>query len=462
MAIEHAALTGRRESIARAWQSHAGPVLVAAGVPVPIAGTDQFHDFHAHPDHYYLSGASEPAGVLTFDAREGWTYYLPIASFDDRVWIGEGPGIEAARKDTALEDVRPLAELPAWLESHRGESLAVLGNHDVVHRPEAYGIESWSSLEVSFDDEVSAALAEKIAEARRSKDASELQKMRAAAAATAAGHRLAMQLARPGLTERALQIEVEAEFFRHGSPRTAYGSIVGGGPNGAVLHFSPTSRPFAEGEIVLMDAAAEVDGYAADVTRVFPVGERFAGVQRDIYQLVLDVQTAAIEAVRPGKEFRELHLEAARRIARGLSDLGILRGTADALVDQDAHALFFPHGLGHLLGLATHDAGGCLAGRTPSDRFGLKWLRADLPLQQGYVVTIEPGIYFVDAILGDSGFRERYRGSVNWERVDALRGFGGIRIEDDVHVTADGAEVLSAAVPKSMDAIEDLRSAARQ
>lgn len=180
-------------------------------------------------------------------------------------------------------------------------------------------------------------------------------------------------------------------------------------------------------------------------------------MQRDLYQLVLGVQERAIAGVRPGKEFKALHLEAALGIATGLVSLGILRGRPEDLVEQDAHALFFVHGLGHMLGLATHDAGGCLAGRTPSDRFGLKWLRADLPLQEEYVVTIEPGIYFIPALLNDAARREKYRGAVNWELVDSMAGFGGIRIEDDVRVTDGAPEILSAAIPKQIAAIEELR-----
>ncbi|MEO9254986.1 MAG: M24 family metallopeptidase, partial [Tepidiformaceae bacterium] len=174
-------------------------------------------------------------------------------------------------------------------------------------------------------------------------------------------------------------------------------------------------------------------------------------------QLVLDVQERAIADVKPGIEYKDLHLAASTQIAQGLVDLGILRGDAASLVERDAHAIFFPHGLGHMLGLSTHDAGGCLVGRTPSDRFGLKWLRADLPLQENYVVTIEPGIYFIPALLDDPERRETFSDAVNWDRVDTLRGFGGIRIEDDVRVTATGNEILSAAIPKSIEAIEAIR-----
>ena len=301
-----------------------------------------------------------------------------------------------------------------------------------------------------------------MAELRRAKDARELALMREAADATHRGHMAGLRKARAGMSERALQIEIEVEFFRTGAERTAYGSIVGGGPNAATLHLAPTAREFGEGELILVDAGAEVGGYASDVTRTYPVGPRFEGIQRDLYSLVLGVQERAIAGVRPGVEYKDLHLAASVEIAQGLVDLGLLRGEAEGLVERDAQALFFPHGLGHMLGLATHDAGGCLEGRAPSDRPTLRYLRADLPLQPGYVVTIEPGIYFIRALLEDADLRERYRGDVVWERVDALLDFGGIRIEDDVLVGEEGPEVLSAATPKALAAIDELRGEAIQ
>jgi Xaa-Pro aminopeptidase len=385
--------------------------------------------------------------------------FAPVAGLEERVWVGNGEDLEALAATTGLR-VRPLGELEGWLERRRGEVLALLGNDDITHHPGAYGIEGWPALELDMDAELSARLSEQISESRRAKDPSEIALMHSAADASRAGHLAALRLARPGMSERQLQIELEAEFFRNGAERTAYGSIVGTGSNGAVLHFSPTSRALRDGEIVLIDAGAEVGGYASDVTRTFPVGPTFRGIQRDLYELVLEVQQAAIRDVRPGVEYKQLHLQASERIASGLVDLGILRGSPADLVERDAHALFFPHGLGHMLGLATHDAGGCLKGRTPSDRFGLKWLRADLPLQPGYVVTIEPGIYFIRALLTDPARRQHYREVVDWDRVDGLLDFGGIRIEDDVLVTATGADVLSGAIPKSIPEIEALRAEA--
>ena len=453
-------LRQRRDEVARSWGDVRGPVLIASGVPVPIAGTDQFHDFHAHAEHYYLSGNAQPGSVLAFDPREGWTLFAPVAGPEDRIWTGDTTDFETLKAQTGLERVREARALSEWLERRRGEPVALLGNPDLATQPEAYGIEGWRALEPVIDHELSHRLSEAISEARRTKAPDELGLMRRAAAASREGHLAGLRLARAGMTERDLQVEIEVEFFRHGAARTAYGSIVGTGPNGAILHFAPTRRPLREGDLVLVDAGAEFEGYASDVTRTFPVGPRFEGVQRDLYQLVLDVQKQAIRDARPGKEYRDLHLEASERIAAGLVDLGILRGNPADLVDRDAHALFFPHGLGHMLGLATHDAGGCLAGRTPSDRFGLKWLRADLPLQPGYVVTIEPGIYFIRAILEDPARREQYRDMVNWDRVDDLLDFGGIRIEDDVLITEAAAEVLTADIPKEIAEIEALRQEA--
>jgi Xaa-Pro aminopeptidase len=455
--MDKASLTARRDRVSRTWGLSRGAVIVPSGLPVPIEGTDQAHDFHAHAEHYYLSGAAAPGTVLTFDPGEGWTLFAPVASREERVWVGDGVDMDELGRRAGLDRVLPAERLGAWLESRRGEPLALIGNHDIEVRPREYGVANWPALEVEIDESLSSRLSDQVSESRRAKDAGEIALMREAVAATGPGHLAGMRLARPGMTERELQIEIEAEFFRAGSERTAYGSIVGSGPNASILHFAPSGRAFRDGDIVLVDAAAEREGYAADVTRTFPVRERFSGIQRDLYALVLGVQDAAIRAVRPGAEYRDLHLAASRRVAEGLVQLGILRGDPDSLVERDAHAIFFPHGLGHMLGLATHDAGGCLAGREPSDRFGLKWLRADLPLEPGYVVTIEPGIYFIRALLTDPEQRRIYGDAVNWDRVDTLLDFGGIRIEDDVLVTASGADVLSAAIPKAINDIEALR-----
>jgi len=447
----------RRSDAASAWELDDAVAIIPSGLPVPIAGTDQFHEFHAHGEHYYLSGLYEPTGVLTFDPGDGWTLFAYQPGAVEQVWTGPGIDLDQAREGSALDDVRPLTELSGWLESRRGRRVALLGNPDITQTPGRYGLSSWSSLELDVDEQLSRRLSGQLDVIRRSKDAPELLHMRQAAFASHEGHMVGLNVARAGMTEQELQVEIEAEFFRAGAERTAYGSIVGGGPNSATLHFAPTRRAFQDGDLILVDAGAEVAGYASDITRTYPVAAKFTGVQRDLYDLVLDVQTAAIIAAGPGVEYKQLHMEASERMASGLAYLGILRGEGASLVEQDAQALFFPHGLGHMLGLATHDVGGCLAGRVPSDRPTLQYLRADLPLQPGYVVTIEPGVYFIRALLEDPAARAKHRDTVNWERVDQLMDFGGIRIEDDVLITETGSEVLSAATPKFISEIESIR-----
>jgi Xaa-Pro aminopeptidase len=271
----------------------------------------------------------------------------------------------------------------------------------------------------------------------------ELARLRRAAAATAAGFARLPDLARPGTTERAVQVELEAEFFRNGADRTGYDTLVGSGPNSAVLHSAPSARAIGQGEVVLVDAGAEVAGYCADVTRTLVS----TAEQRALYDVVLEAEVAAVAACRAGAAYRDIHMRASTDLARGLVSLGLLRGDPNGLVERDAHALFFPHGIGHMVGLGVRD-GDSAPRKRRSRRPGLRFLRLDCALEPGYVVTIEPGVYFIPAILQDPENRERYRDCVDWALAARLQALGGIRIEDNVHVTVGDPEVLTAAIPK--------------
>jgi Xaa-Pro aminopeptidase len=280
---------------------------------------------------------------------------------------------------------------------------------------------------------------------RRQKDELELNRMRAAERATSAGFASAAQLLEPGRTERGIQIELEAEFFRHGADFLAFDTIVGGGPNSAVLHFPPSSRPFGDGELALIDAGAEVRGYASDITRTYPASGRFTPEQAELYAIVRRANRIATEHCLVGTEWREVHRAAALAIAEGLVAFGLLRGDPDGLVESGAVHLFFPHGVGHMVGLGIRDAGEVLPGREPLPA-GFPRLRVDLPLLPGYTMTVEPGFYVVPALLADRDLRERHRHAVDWDRAERMVTFGGIRIEDNVLVTEDGYEVLTADV----------------
>jgi Xaa-Pro aminopeptidase len=400
-------------------------VLVGAGEPIPVpGGADQTYPFLAHAEYFYLTDRETPGGVLAFDAAEGWVDFVPATTEAERVWEGRGdaPGT-------------PLERLEAWLAARQGRPVVRLG----AWLPNAGGTDA-RALE----------LREALMHARRPKDEAELDRLRAACAASAAGFAHVAPLIRAGVTERALQVELEAAFFRAGADRTGYGSIVGAGSHSGVLHFEPGPREVRPGDTVLIDAGAEVRRYTADYTRTYRAPGGDAGFFRELYAVVLALQERAVARCRRGVEWRDVHLGACRDTAAGLVAMGLMRGDPDALVERDAHALFFPHGLGHLVGLGVRDASGFLPGRTRSTRPGLNMLRTDLPLERDYVITVEPGVYFVPALLRDPARRTAFADCVAWDRIDGLLEFGGIRIEDNVRVTDGDPEVLTAAVPKTL------------
>jgi Xaa-Pro aminopeptidase len=414
-------LERRRRAAAEAWDLSDEIVLVGAGAPVHLPGrADLTYRFRSHSEYFYLTDRERPGGVLAFDPAEGWVDFVEPVTRDERLWEGaadgDGEGVS-------------LGELGAWLEARKARRVACLG-----------------AAPAPSDPELEASVRAALNRIRRPKDELELSRMRAAEQATSAGFAAVAQQIAPGRTERETQIELEAEFFRHGADGLAFDTIVGGGKNAAVLHFAPSERPFGEGELVLIDAGAEVRGYDSDITRTFPVSGSFSPEQAELYALVLRANRAAIGLCVPGTEWRDVHHAAGLVLAEGLVSFGLMRGDPEGLVESGAVHVFFPHGVGHMVGLGARDAGEVLPGRDQrADAFPR--LRVDLPLEPGYVMTVEPGVYFVRALINDFELRERHRDAVDWERAEQMLGFGGIRIEDDVLVTADGYEVLTADVP---------------
>jgi Xaa-Pro aminopeptidase len=417
-------LDRRRRALAEAWGLRDEVILIGAGAPIPVPGRmDRVYPFRAHSEYLYLTDRERPGGVLAFDPHEGWVDFVAPVTREERLWEGAPPA--------ELEGV-PVGELEGWLASRTGRPAAWLG--------------------VSLNAATSDAGLERSARAalshiRRQKDELELSRMRAAERATSAGFAAVAGQLEPGRTERQVQIELEAEFFRQGADFLAFDTIVGGGPNSAVLHFPPSARPFADGDLVLIDAGAEVRGYASDITRTYPASGRFTPEQAELYALVRRANRAACERCLSGTEWREVHRTAALVIAEGLVAFGLLRGEPDGLVESGAVHVFFPHGVGHMVGLGIRDAGGVLTGREPPPEGTFPRLRVDLPLLPGYTMTVEPGVYIVPALLADGDVRERYRDAINWDLAERMLDFGGIRIEDNVLVTEDGYEVLTADVP---------------
>jgi Xaa-Pro aminopeptidase len=413
-------LERRRRLLAVAWDLTDDVVLVGAGERIPVPGRgDRTYPFRAHSEYLYLTDRERPGGVLAFDSQDGWVDFVTPVTRDERLWEGARGG---------QQEGRPTAEIVEWLEALSGRRVACLGA---------------SVAGVEVDGELTAELRYELNRIRRQKDELELERMRVAEQATAAGFAAIQPLLVPGTTEREVQVEIESAFFRNGADFLAFDTIVGGGPNAAVLHFPPSGRPFADGELILIDAGAEYRGYAGDVTRTYPAGGSFTSEQAELYAIVRNAGLAAIARCTAGTEWRDVHRTAGLIIAEGLVELGLLHGRPESLVEQGAQSVFFPHGIGHMVGLGVRDAGEVLKGRpTREDEFPR--LRMDLPLLPGHVVTVEPGIYFVPALLRDVDFRGRYRDAVDWERAESMLDFGGIRIEDNVLVTDQDPEVLTA------------------
>jgi Xaa-Pro aminopeptidase len=215
-----------------------------------------------------------------------------------------------------------------------------------------------------------------------------------------------------------------------------------------VFHFKPGGRAAGEGELCLVDAGAEVLRYGCDVTRTYPASGRWTSIQRDLYAIVRRTEERGVAACAPGVETVDIHFAACRDITEGLVALKLLRGSVDSLIEREAHYLFFPHGIGHLVGLGVRDASGALPGRPKRTEPALKNQRTDFPLEPGYLMTIEPGIYFIPGIVNDPKRRERYADCVDWKLAESLLPLGGIRVEDNVLVTAGGRENLTEGIPK--------------
>jgi Xaa-Pro aminopeptidase len=420
------ALARRRDAAVAEWGLVDEIVLIGAGDPIGVPGRgDRTYPFHAHSEYFYLTDRNRPGGVLAFDPQDGWFDFVAEVTEEERLWSGAAGGEPGGV---------PLGQLPIWLGARRERPAGCLGAAPST------------SLEVRCDAALSADLRLALDAVRRPKDEVELERMRIAERATRAAFAAAVPALVEGSTERSVQVELELAALRAGADAMAYDTIVGAGTNSAVLHFMPTDRRLADGDLVLIDAGADYRQYACDITRTYPVGGRLSAEQAELHAVVHAAERASIERCVPGTEWVDVHMTAAQVIAEGLVAFGVLRGEPGALVESGAVWLFFPHGIGHMVGLGVRDAAGPLRSRrdTPSP---VKNLRINLPLQPGFVVTVEPGIYFVPAMLNDPERRARYRDAVDWDRVDRLLDFGGIRIEDNLLITPDGHEILTADVP---------------
>ena len=412
------------------------------------------YPYRASSHFLYFAGLPLPQAAIRLEAGR-LELFMDDPAPADILWHGDSP-----RRDQIAEQIGAAAAYPiAYLKS-KTEAAATIPVQDAATRLRQSQLLDRIIAPTNALQGIDRELANAIVELRLSHDQAAIAEMRKAASATVAAHRAGMAATPHAATEAEVRAAMESVFLSQ-NMSCAYSSIVT--VQGEVLHSDRYHNPIRSGDLLLADVGAETEsGWASDVTRTWATSGKFSPTQREIYQLVLMAHDLCIEKARPGVEYRDLHLMAATVIAAGLVDLGILKGRAEDLVAQDAHALFFPHGIGHLLGLDVHDMedlgdlAGYAIGRERSDRFGLGYLRLDRPLRSGMAVTIEPGFYQVPAILNDPERRETYRDLVNWERLAQFADVRGIRIEDDILITEAGNEVLTAALPTQIAEIEAL------
>ncbi len=419
------------------------------------------YHFRQDSSFLYFFGINKPGFYGVCDADSGKdTLYGDNFTMDDIIWMGDQPSVNELATGVAADSSDSLSAMTSTLKKaiQKGRKIHMLPTYRGDQVITLSGYLGVSCEEVSsFRSE---SLIGAVVKLRAKKDSYEISEIEKAADVAGIMHTTAMKMGFAGNFERELSGAIEGIALAHGGP-VAFPVILS--MNGQILHNHYHGNELVDGRMVVCDAGAETSMcYASDITRTFPVGGKFSSRQKDIYNIVLKANTDTIPESIPGRTYREVHLMAAKIIASGLKDLGIMKGDMDEAVAAGAHALFFPHGLGHMLGLDVHDMEGLgenLVGYSDaikrSDQFGLAYLRMGRELETGFVMTNEPGCYFIPALIEQWKSEKKFEQFINYNEVDSYLDFGGVRIEDDVLITETGSKVLGTPIPKTVDEVEE-------
>ena len=419
-------------------------IAIIPTAPEVARNADTHYSYRHDSNFYYLSGFTEPEAVLVlivgqYDNPPQSILFCREKNLEREIWDGHRFGPDAARERFGFDVAYPISQLDEKLAE-------LMGNQPALYYPVGQDT-AWDQRILKLRSTVQEKARSGIrapeeirdvrtllGEMRLFKDEHELDIMRRAAAISTSAHRRAMQFTQPGQFEYQVEAELLHEFCSHGARHPAYTSIVAGGANACVLHYVGNNSRLKDGELLLIDAGCEMDGYASDITRTFPVNGKFSAAQKDVYQIVLAAQAAAIAAAKPGKAWIAPHDAALQVLAQGFIDLKLCNGSVDEVLNSESYKKFYMHRTGHWLGMDVHDVGEYKAG--DSDNKNESNWRA---LQPGMVLTVEPGCYIRPA-----------------DDVPKALWNIGIRIEDDVVITEKGNEVLTEAAPKTVAAIEEL------
>ncbi len=438
-----------------------GILLFLGNEEAPMNYGDNTYRFRQDSTFLYYWGLNQTgvAAVINIDKDED-IIFGDDRTIDDIVWMGFDESINDKAAKVGVKEVKSFSKLDNYLKKYikKGEK---------IHYLPQYRYDNFLLIDKLLDinptevnENVSKKLIKAVIEQRSIKSDEEIVEIEKAVETSYLMNTTAMKLMKPGIIEREIFGTVEGIALSKGNG-VSFPIIFS--VNGQILHNHTHENVMQDGQMAVLDSGAEtMMGYASDITRTIPVNGKYSDKQKDIYNIVLDSQLKAIEMLKPGIRFREVHLAVAKIIVVGLKDLGIMKGNIEKAVDKGAHALFFPHGLGHMMGLDVHDMenlGENYVGYNKklkrSDQFGLAYLRLGKELEKGFVVTVEPGCYFIPALIKQWKDNKKHTDFINYNKLDDYLDFGGVRIEDDVLITKDSYKVLGKPIPKTIEEVEE-------
>lgn len=405
----------------------------------------------------YYTGVEKTNTHLIIDIDEDKEYLIgDNLTIDETIWVGDLPGMDYYSEISGINEALPVADLGAIIQK------AAIAGRKIHTLPSYHGYHSDNITEyIGNGHEPSESLIQAIVDQRSRKETREIIEIENALETTARLHQVLHKKAISGRSEQEIFAKAMEVVYREGC-QLAYNAIVT--TMGHILHINTYHNTLDDNQLLLCDMGVENRmHYASDITRTYPVNQKFTARQRDIYEIVLNALQNSTDRIRPGIQFKDVHRYAARDITEGLIALGLMKGRTEDIVEEGAHALFFPHGLGHMLGLDVHDMEGL--GETyvgynqvtqRSEQFGTSNLRLGRILEEDFVITIEPGLYFIPNLIQQWRQQQKFPDFINYEKLNGWMDFGGIRIEDNVRVTKTGYEVLGPPIPKTIQEIESI------
>jgi Xaa-Pro aminopeptidase len=441
-----------------------GVILFLGNQDSPMNYTANIYPFRQDSSFLYYFGLDKPNLAVVIDLdQQTQTIFGDDLTIDEIVWTGPQPSLQQISEKVGISQTKSLNQLKLLIKK-------ALSQNRIVHYFPQYRAENLITISQLLDIEpakvnsnASEELISVVVAQRSVKSSEEIQQIETALEITKQMHIAAMQNSKAGVCEKEIVGQMESIAISNGV-RFAFPAIFS--IHGETLHNTRWDNVMKAGDIAINDSGAESPlHYAGDITRTIPIGGKFSQQQREIYQIVLKAQRAAVEAIKPGIEFRNVHKIAATELLEGLRELGLIKTSPQTAVDAGAHTLFFQCGLGHMLGLDVHDMeplGEDYVGYTDtikrSDRFGWKWLRLAKALEPGYVITVEPGIYFIPHLIDLWKSQNKLTDFINYAQLEKYRSFGGIRIEDDFLVTNSACRFLGPQIPKKIDEVEVITS----